>query len=1167
MTERQNTHGFMTSSNCPSCGNGSSEGLLIGLDVGSTTVKAVVVEPRTGALLWRDYQRHEARQQERALEFLKRVERAFPEVPFTAFRIGVTGSGAANICPHIGGCFVQEVNAVSLRVEKRYPAVRSVIELGGQDAKIVVFRPDPKAGRIRKSASMNDKCAGGTGVVIERISAKLGLTPEHVSAMPYEGVRLHPVAGKCGVFAETDITGLQKQGVPPEELMASLFESIVQQNLSVLTRGNTLAPVVLLLGGPNCFFRGLQECWRANLAKLWRERGTSIPPGTTQAELVRVPKDALYFAALGAVEFLRAEMRDNASVGRYLGTERFQGYIDEDCAARRKASALPGLVADDAELRTFLRTYSPKPWRPRQHPSGSTVEGFLGIDSGSTSTKAVLLDPQQNVVAKAYRLSNGNPIKVTQEVVAEIRRHIEGQGCSLQILGVATTGYAKDVLKDVLGADVALVETVAHARNGLHYHPRADVICDVGGQDIKVIILKNGAVKDFRLNTQCSAGNGYYLQSTAADFGHRVEHYADVAFTAALMPEFSYGCAVFMQADIVNVQRQGWQPNEIMAGLAAVLPKNIWYYVCQMPNLAQLGRTFVLQGGVQRNLAAVKAQVDFIHARFEGTGTVPKVVVHEHCAEAGAIGAALEAHRRYQEHGYQTRFAGLDALDAFRYTARRDETTRCRCCANKCLRTFIDVAAGPGNGHRRIIIANCEKGAAENPEHVRRIRKDLDAVKAVNPNLAAIAAEEVFKPVAVSDVRDPVPRARRCALFRAGRATQRRRALMRNREHVRIGLPRVLNMYSCAPFFLGFFTSLGVRPANLVWSDYTSEKLYKEGARRGSIDPCYPSKLAIPHLHNLLFHKHSARAPLTHIFFPMINTLPTWLRNVQASRACPSATATPESAHAAFVTESDLFAERGIAFKKTFLSLDNPVLAARQVYLDWTDELGVSEREAYRAVREGFGALERHQAALRGQGREILRVVEREQRLAIVVLARPYHNDPGINHGLGEEFQKLGYPILTIESLPIDDEILWPLFAPEVAAGEAPAPLSIDDVWKNAFSENSSRKLWAAKFVARHPNLIPIELSSFKCGHDAPIYATVEQIVECAQKPFFHFRDIDENRPASSIKIRVQTIAHFLERYQRRLKARGRPEGAHPGLLGEPTVAPRKGKTGEFAVA
>src|SRR6185369_4467000 len=305
------------------------------------------------------------------------------------------------------------------------------------------------------------------------------------------------------------------------------------------------------------------------------------------------------------------------------------------------------------------------------------------------------------------------------EVLEKLNRQIQDQGAELKILGVGTTGYAKDILKDVVGADAALVETVAHTEAGLHFYDDVDVICDVGGQDIKIIILKNGRVKDFKLNTQCSAGNGYFLQSTAQGFNVPVEQYADTAFGAKGFPSFGYGCAVFMQSDIVDFQRQGWKPEEIMAGLCNVLPKNIWLYVSQIPNLSAIGSRFLLQGGTQYNLAAVKAQVDFIESRFKGKEV-----------KADAIGAALEAGRLW-DNGRVSTFIGLDACAHINYKTTRNEATRCYFCKNKCLRTFIDVKTNVINidykppvrtkvpleaGAQRLIIATCEKGTVENIE-------------------------------------------------------------------------------------------------------------------------------------------------------------------------------------------------------------------------------------------------------------------------------------------------------------------------------------------------------------------------------------------------------------------------------------------------------------------
>jgi len=1150
---------------------------MMGLDVGSTTVKAVVVDPVTDEILWKDYQRHETKQPEKCLELLGEVQASFPGLAPNSLRVFITGSGGSAVGRHIGARFVQEVNAVSLAVEKLYPDVMSVIELGGQDAKIIVFKEIEGSDSKKKIPSMNDKCAGGTGAVIDKINAKLRIPPEQLSQMGYVGHKLHPVAGKCGVFAETDINGLQKQGVPREELMASLFESIIQQNMSVLTRGHTLLPNVLLLGGPNCYVKGMKECWRHSIPQMWKERNVEVPDRPIE-ELIKVPENAQYFAAIGAVEFGKTEVEDDNTMGVYQGTEQLQWYLDVGRIEEKKAAGSKGLTKSEEELTAFYDRYTVESWEPMHFEPGTVVEGYIGIDGGSTSTKAVLVDHHKNIVDKVYQLSKGNPIEDTMEVLSDLEAKFAAQGCTLKILGVGTTGYAKDVLKDVLGADVALVETVAHTQSGLHFYPDADVICDVGGQDIKVIILRNGAVKDFKLNTQCSAGNGYFLQSTAQDFGVDVKEYADVAFKAEAMPEFGYGCAVFMQSDIVDFQRQGWQASEIMAGLADVLPKNIWLYVSQIPNLPKLGSTFVLQGGTQNNMAAVKTQADFITSRFHGTGIDPRVIVHKHCGESGAIGAAFEAHRLHTDQGRQSTFIGMPAVHSIQYRTTRDENTRCYFCKNHCLRTFIDVKSDASKqaaaisvdpstiklndstvshtrmkrgateeekqspdfeskvplaqDEQRLIIATCEKGTVEDVADMKQIKKGMDSIKEQYPNLVERSATKSFQAVTVDSVADPLPEIRWHHRGKKRAALEARRAIMEQRSKIRIGMPKVLNMYSQAPFFMAFFQSVGIRDRNLVWSDYTSEGLYKEGAKRGSIDPCFPSKVGIPHVHNLLYHKNKTKRPLDYILFPMVDSFPTWLENILGSRACPTVTATPEAVHAAFTKEGDLFKEKGVVYKKTFLNMDDAPLCARQMYEDWGPELGLSEEEATRATEVGLKALADFYQARRDEAREMLDTLERENRLGIVLLARPYHNDPGINHEIMDEFQKLGYPVFTQDSLPIDDDLMERLFGEEVAAGDIQSPFDINDVWKNSYSENTSRKVWAAKYVARHPNLVGLELSNFKCGHDAPIYTVVEEIVENSGTPFFYFKDIDENKPSGAIKIRVETIGYFLKRYR-----------------------------------
>jgi predicted CoA-substrate-specific enzyme activase len=1093
-----------------------------GIDVGSTTVKAVVADSETDRILWKDYRRHETRQLETVLDFLKRMEADAGISPDNC-RVFMTGSGGTMFADLVGAKYVQEVLAASLMVERHCPEASSFVEIGGQDAKIVILRKDPDSGRIKKIPSMNDKCAGGTGSVIDKISRKLGIHPDAMSRLHYNGIRLHPVAGKCGVFAETDINSLQKRGIPPDELMASLFEAFVLQNLKVLARGHTLFPHVLLLGGPNAFIPGMREAWCRNIAQMWEERGVEVPEGTPLEEWIRAPQYAEYYGALGAAEFGKDE---NLDVGRYLGLSGLEDLASGRSGGRMKsAQGIPALVASREEAEKFLRTYAPPRFTAPIFKPGETARGFIGVDGGSTSTKAVLLSLEGEVLARSYQLSKGNPIQDTIEILEKLRAQVELQGADIEVLGAATTGYAKDTLRDVLCADVALVETVAHTKSALHYYETPDAIVDVGGQDIKLMILKDGRVKDFKLNTQCSAGNGYFLQAIAEGFGYKVEEFADVAFSARQMPVFPYGCAIFLQADIASFQRQGWKPNEILAGLAAVLPKNVWLYIAKIPNLPELGSRFILQGGTQNNLAAVKAQVDFICQRFQNSGKTPKITVHKHAGEAGAIGAAFEAMALWQE-GRKTSFIGLDAVREIEYTTTVGEETRCHFCKNHCLRTFIDIAEREGKGSRkgtrRLIIATCEKGSAEDVSAMKAIQADLDAVRKANPNLLEYAGREVWR----YHAREKVPAS---AVWNPLRRKQ-----LEKRKKIRIGVPRVLGMYAYAPLFSCYFESLGIQPGNIVYSDFTNEEMFRAGSKRGSIDPCYPSKLGLAHVHNLLFEKHK-RKPLDYIFFPMLDVLRSPL-HIRASNACPTTSLTPEVVRAAFTKEIDVFTQSGVGYMDPLLDLSKPDLFARQMFKEFQPILGLSRSENKKAVEQGYEALDQYENTVRRKAREIIDRLEREAGVGVVLLGRPYHHDPAIALGIPEELQKRGYPVFSQATLPLDEDLLERLFGNEVREGIIKHPLDVDDVWKHTFSANSAYKIWAAKFTARHPNLVAVELSNFKCGHDAPIYSTIEKIIETSGTPYFAFKDIDENKPTGSIKLRVETIDYFLKRYRKELE-------------------------------
>jgi activator of 2-hydroxyglutaryl-CoA dehydratase/predicted nucleotide-binding protein (sugar kinase/HSP70/actin superfamily) len=1117
--------------------------LSIGMDIGSTTVKTVVVDDRN-RILWKRYDRHETRQAETLRSQLASIQESFAGHPMRFF---ITGSGSASLVPVVGATFIQEVNAIELAVETLYPDTGSVIELGGQDAKIIVWKTD-SSGNKRSVITMNDKCAGGTGATIDRILVKAGIDPVEAMKIPYSEDRIHKIAARCGVFAETDVVGLLKMGISQTEIVPSLFAAIAKQNLEVLTRGNVLRDKIVLLGGPNRFFPGLVECWRAQIPRHWEERKYA-PADLPLEQLITCPRDAEYFAALGSVLYGNYEREyapmvdgnDDPTIQDTCPLDRLDAFIRQDRVDQLSSSgkARRALVQSEEEKETFLAAYSVPEFRPRKLQPGETVRAYVGIDGGSTSTKAVLLDEEGELLNSAYALSAGNPLQDTKIILDTLRTWATDQGAHLEILGAGATGYAGRILEETLSLDAAIVETVAHMLSALKYYGNVDVICDVGGQDIKIIFLKDGKIKDFRFNTQCSAGNGYFLQSMAKQFNIPLEKFAEHAFRARIAPSFHYGCAVFMEQDKVNLQQLGWSPEEMLAGLALVLPLNIWQYIAKVPNIGRYGKRFVLQGGTQKNLAAVKAQIDYVKERIPDA----EIFVHRHAAESGAIGAALEARQRVLEKG-ESSFVGLDEAIDLTYETRNDESTRCTFCSNACSRTFIDSRTPSGRTSRYISGFACEKGSVESKEAMKAIARNTRRRCQATPNLAHAASRKLFEDYDF----EPLPDDGHCVeeevevvkprFLRYGRRTKEIRLrrfqgaspeVMAQRRSLTVGIPRVLTQYHSAPYFSTFLRTLGV--GNVVFSSTTSDRLWEEGGKWGTIDPCFPAKVANAHVHDLLRNKK-----VDAILFPMIECFESHLTEIKGCTACSIQTATPEVVHASFTKEKDYFAEASVEYWKPHVNLERRREAAEEMYEYFRDLLGVSRDEAVHASEQGFAALDEYRRVLRNEGRRIIDRAVAENDVVVVMLGRPYHNDPGVNHGILRQFQLRGYPVIGIESLPVDDEFLVPLFRDEQGRVDEAGMRGVLDVWKRAYNFGGNHKMWAAKVVARHPNLVAVELASFKCGYDYSISTTLENIAGAVKSPYFKFHDLDQKKSESALNLRIDSITYFLDRLRNNIQ-------------------------------
>ena len=500
------------------------------------------------------------------------IGQAFPQPATGQIRTFITGSGSGPLAAPLGSKFVQEVNAVTLAVEQLHPDVGSVIELGGQDAKIIIFKEardeDGELTGKTAIASMNDKCASGTGATIDKCFMKVGMPSE--DAMQAALRRLAscttwPPSAACSPRPTSSTWSRPRSR--RVEIMCSLADAIVMQNLSVLTRGNTLRHKVLLLGGPNTYLPFLQDCWRKRIPETWESRGYAYPKDVPHRRADHRPRERAVLRRVRRGDV--RPVRSRPTVGVYRGLDNLKEFIHSGRKSKLGDSAGPPLARTATSWRpsassTRSRSSSRRSSRraPRSAPSSAWT-------AGRPRPRRCWSTRTRTSSRRSTSSRKGNPIQDVKEILARLQAWVTEQGCTLEVLGFGATGYAADVLEKTVKSDVNIVETVAHMMSATTYFGDVDVVCDIGGQDIKVLFMQNGDIKNFRLSNQCSAGNGMLLQAMADQFGVKITDYAETAFGAELSPKFSYGCAVFLDSDRVNFQKEGYSKEELLVGPGA----------------------------------------------------------------------------------------------------------------------------------------------------------------------------------------------------------------------------------------------------------------------------------------------------------------------------------------------------------------------------------------------------------------------------------------------------------------------------------------------------------------------------------------------------------------------------------------------------------------------
>lgn len=786
--------------------------LRLGIDIGSTTVKTVVYDKSNDEILFQKYMRHHAEQRRTVVKLLEEIAKIFPG---QEFRIGICGSGGKHISELTGSHYIQEVVANSCAIRAKYPQARTAVELGGQDAKIIFFYFDEEQQRLMTSdMRMNGSCAGGTGAFIDEIASLLKVPVEDFEGLASHGKKIHSISGRCGVFAKTDIQGLLNQSVSREDIALSAFHAIVKQTIGGLAQGLELKPPVIFEGGPLNFNPTLVEafCQRLNLKP--NEAIFPQHPDTIVALGCAIAVDELFPENI--------DSKDKILLSDVIAKlEAFHDEI-EKASSDPKVKTYFDSEAECAEWREAHKIYTIKEQDVKE---GDTLDIYIGIDAGSTTSKLVFMNRDEEIIDSFYANNEGDPIRIIKQGLSGLYKKYNRLGVKLNVLGLGTTGYGELLLGTAFGADYHTVETVAHSTAARKYMKDVSFILDIGGQDMKGIWINNGIVTDITLNEACSSGCGSFLQNFATSLNIPLEKIADAAFASKHPADLGSRCTVFMNSTIITEQKNGRNAQDIMAGLCRSIIENVFTKVVRISDTSSLGKNIMVQGGTFKNDAVLRALEQYLNVNVNRA---------PYPGEMGAIGVALLT--KHHDTG-KSKFIGFENLSGFKYTQK--DNVVCNFCENHCNRTIVQFP----NGSAYITGNRCPRGES--------LETTPPAVKNV-PDLFLTREAMLFKKYRCEPVCE--------------------------KKNMTVGMPRTLEFWDSMPFWSTFWSALGY---NVVFSDKSSREYFEKGLPFVASDTvCFPAKLAHGHIQNLVEKK------VDFIFMPMIMNMPPKDTEKKSSYVC-----------------------------------------------------------------------------------------------------------------------------------------------------------------------------------------------------------------------------------------------------------------------------------------
>lgn len=975
--------------------------LSIGLDIGSTTIKAIAINNRR-QIIFTKYERHNAQVREKILSLLEEIHSSLHPSSCT---LTLTGSIGLGIAERQGFSFIQEVVAATKYVRQEHPKANSLIDIGGEDAKIVFFK-DGEASDLR----MNGNCAGGTGSFIDQMAILLEISNKELSDLALASRQIYPIASRCGVFCKTDVQNLISKNIKSSDIAASIFHAVAVQTVMTLSHGCDIKPPILFCGGPFTFLPALRQAFENYL-------------NLTDDDIVLSEQSHLIPAWGAALHGMESETEPQQLEDIILSLKK------ENNTACRCSESLAPLFENPQHLDSWKKekqnyTLKTAPLRPGRQ------DVYIGIDSGSTTTKIVALNPQGETLYSYYKPNRGNPIQTVMMGLQEFHQLCQQNNMVPVVRSSCSTGYGEDLIKTAFHFEHSIIETIAHYLAARNIFQEVSFILDIGGQDMKAIFVQEGVINHIEINEACSSGCGTFVETFAKSLGYNLTDFADKACLAQHPCDLGTRCTVFMNSKVKQVLREGATIGDIASGLSYSIINNCLHKVLKIKNFEELGDNIVVQGGTMHNDAICRA-LEILTGKTIFRSNSPEIM--------GAYGAALYA----LAHAHQDILLD-DIVNGAQY---QTHTTQCKGCENQCLvNTYI--------------FSNKQKFYSGNK--CERIFNNKGRHYLPGKNLCEEKNKLLFN--------------------RSGEANIH--------ATLKIGIPRILNMYEEFPFWHTLFSQCGIQ---VVLSDASEFRSYENCVQHVMSDNiCFPAKLSHSHILNLIEKK------VDRIFLPYV----IYEKNGtgQNSFNCPIV-----SGYSDVLRNSMAIP---VPFDTPPFTFKDEQALLRQC-TSYLKGLGIKSSAIHTAFRAALSAQNAFEEEICALNKQVFEYNRQHNRMVILLAGRPYHTDPLVQHKIADMICSLGVDVITEDIVRRDR-------------------MDTNDTHFISQWSYPGHILNAAKWAAQQDyNLQFIEITSFGCGPDAFMLDEISSLLHRHNKAFTQLK-VDDVCNIGSLKLRVRSLVDSL---------------------------------------